>query len=140
MGFESLSQLAKTNSGRLPCIQAPKKSISISLYKSKKNAKGSLSIRIQSGIMNEIRYAVGDRVDVLIDRKQNLLLIKRITSGGYKISAGGSCKKLNNTTGSIQITPYSGFPSPAKKIIIDQIICTPDGILCELPADMEYVE
>jgi hypothetical protein len=140
MAFESLSSLAIKRSGRVSGTHTPIKSVSIVLYKTKTKGVGSLSIRIQSGVMEEIRYLIGDSVDVLIDREQSLMLIKRVNTPCYKISSDGGKRNTKYRIGKIQCTPYPGFPMPKEKVIIDQVICTPDGILCELPPDMEYME
>jgi hypothetical protein len=52
-----------------------------------------LSIRIYEGVMEKMRWVCGDRVSVGYDSKAKKIAIKRIPSGGYKLSASTANKK-----------------------------------------------
>jgi len=139
MGFKSLSNLAKncnSNAG-VSKYKLQKDCIAITYHKHPSKKNDGLSIRISNTILKKSRYLIGDRVDILIDKSNNLLLIKRIPTGGYKISYGsGAIKKTGN--GVIQLTAYKGFPMPSHSLIIDNVVYSGEGILCELPKDLKY--
>lgn len=138
MSFESLSEIAGQFRTRTTRIECEGKNIFMNVLINKKaNNKKTLSITLGGKVLKTSKILVGDRVDVLIDKKEKLLLIKRTVEGGYKITKSGSNTIKN---GRIQLTAYKGFPVPEKRILLDNITYPDQGILCELPNDIKFLE
>lgn len=67
-----------------------------------------LSIRLSQDLVKQMRWQLGDRIKVLADdKKPNMLLLQRVTTGGWALSTSGAKEKFNNKL-RIQISNYAG--------------------------------
>ena len=68
-----------------------------------------LSIRLSQELVTQMRWQIGDRVQVLIDDETpHKLLLRRVTSGGWALSyAGGKTQTVKKYR--VQITSYTGI-------------------------------
>jgi len=96
------------------------KAITVSRHKSKIPDKKTLCITVGAGILKQMRWIKGDRIDIMVDDHDKTCLMKRVSKFGRKIVIS------RTGHGVITITGIPGDqPSEFKKIehqIIDEEI------------------
>jgi hypothetical protein len=88
-----------------------------------------MRLSISQEIVKKARFMPGDRVDVLIDREARMVLIKRVTSGGWALSY----RTKSNERAMVQISWSIGLPSVSQAAPCSEVKVTEDGIIFKLP-------
>lgn len=95
----------------------------------------SMRVSIRSVFAKKARIIRGDLVDILFDEGAKAGLIKRVNSGGWKLTAS----KDNSQWLSVRITYKPGMPSAASAV---SCLCeiTDEGLVFTLPDEVSFTE
>lgn len=112
------------------------------------NSKGvgdeqrQISFRISAPLAREARLLIGDRVDILFDTKDRIGLIKRVKSGGYKLTTNGmprsDIKEGAYYACSVKMTHYAGMPMIGKSTDCESVNVKDEGIMFVFPAAAKF--
>lgn len=103
-------------------------------YKDKTNTY-SMAIGISQSIAKLARIIPGDRVDILFDPEQRIGLIKRVNSGGWKLS--GNPK--GNSRLYFRVPWHQGMPSAKSTVgCLSEIVA--DGIQFIFPDEISFTQ
>jgi hypothetical protein len=58
-----------------------------------KDGKRPIQIRLSSEVMKSLRWVIGDRAEVLFDRLEKQILIRRVPVGGWALACGTGGKR-----------------------------------------------
>lgn len=106
-----------------------------------KHERLAMTITIGEKVCRMARLVIGDRVDIRLDLKSRLMLLRRVKDGGYALSVVGTVAKKFEAEGRYmdaitKATIYPGRGVAYKKIgrsVCDHTV-TDDGILIDIPA------
>ena len=132
MAFESLQKIVKPV-GR--SIVVPNK-IGFATDvggRGKNSGRFSLRITIPESAAKEIRFIKGDRMDILVDKESRMVLVKRVSQGGWMLSSANKNTRVLN----VKITWAPGMPSVATTVYCDYII-DERGLVFELPDEVSF--
>ena len=132
--FESLSQMS-TRSGYGPKAY---QHITFSCYKPNNRNAPRVKIRIPPDIAKKANINIGDRVDVLVNRVDSMVMIKQIKDDvdGWKVGKNSKDSSLSTT-----YTAFEGclMPCTGKKTSIVLRPKTQDGsITFNMPDSLEF--
>jgi hypothetical protein len=97
----------------------------------------TIAITIGKKIIDECRWVIGDRIDILHDKQNKVIYLCRVHDGGYALS-NATAEKTASCIGKAMrgvvqatITKESGFTSDVRASVNYKV--TESGILIELP-------
>lgn len=131
MNFKSVTEII----GKVPGRGGRRLPQGVSISTDRRSPKGhaasefSMRLSISQEIIKKARFMPGDRVDVLIDREARMVLIKRVTSGGWALSY----RTKSNERAMVQISWSIGLPSVSQSTPCSEVKVTEDGIIFKLP-------
>ena len=85
--------------GRAPIDYA----VRLSSTKDKSLGRERLSIAISDPMMRKLKWKIGDSINLLIDRRENLIGIERSPSGSRIITHSGGAKGLRGKHGRVSV-------------------------------------
>lgn len=128
MGFKSVQEITGISSVR----QRSDALLSMSTDKNGGSASGfTLRLSMSDKLMQDARILRGDKVEVLFDIENRQGLIRRVTTGGWKVS--GTPTKTTNGRGIVQLTWVQGLPSVEATSPCGRVKVTDMGIIFDLP-------
>jgi len=109
------------------------------------NHRAIAQFSLSPELLKEMRWLIGDRVEVLVDATARLGLIKRVRDGGWKISAKISDAHKNavafSTRGVVSITPDADdlrvLFGACDRYAPQNITISDEGIVFEIPKATE---
>ena len=101
-----------------------------------------ISFRISAALAKDARLLIGDRVDILFDAKDRIGLIKRVKTGGYKLTTNGMARSEIKEGGyyscSVKMTHYSGMPMIEKSTDCESVNVKDEGIMFVFPPAAKF--
>lgn len=131
MNFKSVTEI----SGRAPGRGGQRLLDGVTISTDRRSPRGhaaseyTMRFSISQQLTKKARFMPGDRVDVLIDREARLVLIKRVSSGGWALSY----RTKSNERAMVQISWCEGLPSVKRSTACSDVQVTEDGIIFKLP-------
>jgi hypothetical protein len=113
----------------------------IAMNGSKGEEKFSMTFTIGVNLIKEMRWQVGDRIDIQRDPVSNLGLLRRIKDGGRSLAATGSRKKAGTCTLAMvyrpNLYPLIDISKHRSIVSLEQVEVTNEGILFQWPVDKQ---
>lgn len=106
--------------------------VAFSINRDTKAKRFSLTVRIPPEVVTKARIIAGDKVDILIDQQSKLVIVRRISSGGWTLSKANSKGSL-----AVKVTWQVGMPSVSETVFCDYTLVD-DGICFELPDECSF--